>query len=140
MGQQCSCLQHPARKYQRRPSDANASVSDEDESDQELHILIDAHREGDAAADDALRRVGGAGKAVALAGDGTGEEHKEEEEEEEQRLMLDSLGRGLLGDAEDSQQVLRSYQAATGMVMLLFAQAAKERRGLGLIQRCMVVA
>jgi hypothetical protein len=120
MGQQCSCLQHPARKYQRRPSDANASASDEDESDQELHILIDAHREGDAAADDALGLAGG--KVAALAGDDTGEEHETEEEE---RLMLDSLGHGLLGDAEDSQQVLRSYQAATGMVTLTFARGVE---------------
>lgn len=120
MGQQCSCLQHP-RKYQRRPSDTNASASDEDESEQELHILIDGHRGGSEM--DELLAEGGdvkrGGKAAAILDDDELKRGEEGELLDEERLMLDSLGHGLMGGAEqahDSQQVLRSYQAVTGMV------------------------
>lgn len=109
MGQQCSCLQHP-RKPRRRPSDTNASGSEDE--DEALDILID----GCDSAGDGLKRG-----AKVQAGDETDEGDEGDDGELEARALLGGererlrgLDRGLM--VGGAQSVLRSYQEATGVV------------------------
>lgn len=109
MGQQCSCLQHPP-KYQRRVSDASDADDDGATELGSIHV----HRSGDELA--GLLATDASGKAALQS---------QEEEEEKlgegggllatEQLMLERLDDGLLSRGS-SQQVLRSYQAATGVV------------------------
>ncbi|POM75985.1 Hypothetical protein PHPALM_6834 [Phytophthora palmivora] len=138
MGQHCSCLEHPP-KYQRRQSDDLDTVDMErgdDDSDQELDVLVDAQEShellgtrprsgssGRSSQRGVLKRTGSTvttGLMAEIIDD-------EEEKESEEQHMRRHLSMGLMGvDAnhhptpsprpEELSRLLRSYQKVTGMV------------------------
>ncbi|KAG1688044.1 hypothetical protein DVH05_004454 [Phytophthora capsici] len=141
MGQHCSCLEHPP-KYQRRQSDDLDTVDmerGEDDSDQELEVIVDSQEShgllgarprtnsvGRSNQRGVLKRTGSVIAAGAMVDVDRNDEEEEEKETEEQ-YMRRTLSMGLMGlDAnhhltpsprpEELSRLLRSYQEVTGVV------------------------